>query len=327
MDKMIICLIVIIVLIFIGILFILFTQNRFKTKKLFGGIGCITEYGSTINLEPSGLVPLVDPFRYGIPIKDNLKTECINELTSIAKNPITYIYNLGIKLNNKNIPRNKNYTKLLTHPFYYCFRNCFPEIYEQLVTNNYSDKNPLVINDILNQIFIFPENCLTTIMNNIETVRRYLTDKMSIKPKTISQGNTNTYKYLIDSNTGLSKYINIPFNSGDDFRRWFQSSSPDGFDYMKVEDRNNILYLGKDKNITGYAIADIFPASENTRMAYYLYTILTLLNDPDNIKNNKRDIKLTVAMHILMCYLINIAAHFVHDPGYNSSIKNNYTFN
>ena len=320
MNKIIICLIVIVVLIFIGILFILFVWNKSKTKKLFGGMGSITEYGSTVYLYgDNNYFPMIF---IGNDWNDNITNNISDNINEIAKNPLKYFTN------------EKQFSSLSFYKTLISDKRLRP-IYDELV-NDESDR--LNIEYYIHKIFRnlnISRNILNKVINSLNEIPRK--DKLFKKINMIAQGNSNMYTYIVqnqaDQNYHLANpnysILNISGNNikANSFRSWYgDEKTGDGMEYLNIfpgkaiyntekikpietssepiEYKTMSLYTRRSPICTEYhptkkyslhsrhkcsdsahmGIADIFPAKRNASMAYKIYIWL----NKHLPKNNER---------------------------------------
>lgn len=365
MSSCIIIAITIIIILIFGCL-LLFIRNKSKITKLRGGLGNITDYGSTIKLYQTKYNPYVCDCVGNIVYNENhpikIDENLIMHMQNIAKNPLAAL--ISINTNNT---------------FYRMFSSNHPEIKNNLIT----DQRPLNLENILLSILSYYID--NQDLDNILFEKQVKLDKLlsndvriyKIK-HIIAQGNTG-YVYNGKGNYIMpDKNFELPQHSNLSFRFWYNKNDPRF--YMNICPENNSYIVDNNPETIEEIInneklnqqtriwPDKFYTVENNKYvislpeestkltnlnAYYgkigksvekgklkQFGIADIYPSSMNIQmafliyylgkqQNMPDdeIDKLIALHILEIYLVNIYGSFAHYKPYNSSISNAFYVN
>ena len=274
---------IIVILIFAGLL--LFIRNRSKIKKLLGGMGSITEYGSTVILDTSAenaICPLAIPKYIEI---EHVNKNIANAINEIAKNPLIYLEENG----RENIISGR--TKFITE----LKRILSKEEFDTLFINS-SDKlniyNTLmkIFENMPNRNYDFINFILQVFMKN----NKFFGDPFYKIQHFIAQRNTDNYEYTSSNNINIDTIIQSPENnkildsSNNNFRSWYNNSKssistlheshmniyPRNRTYMKEISDEILLNLKNSTNLEN-AINEVVQLKDGS-------TLMTIPKNNDN---------------------------------------------
>ena len=362
MNKILICLIVIVVLIFIGVLFILFVRNKCKTKKLFGGMGSITKYGSTVFLnKESKIKPIV--IKDNIVINTNsLSADDVNLINIIAQNPLSFLLNDDANNIFHTYVKELNWYKhfYLSDNNYKNPLNLYEEISNNLRINDFDlfDKYNKIIIDMQNE---YREAILfiNTIVAQGNISPFFYSNENNKIPKYYNSYNNGSLTIIrTDENNILQETISISDISEINmkaFRSWFSDNTRkhekminifpskiyDGHNEDSTIDNGNEILTRRKDNLKSIVMLSqseprpIFKYETKNRNSSYgiadIYPakmnaeIALLICSYCNEHEYDDAMKYKIiALHILMVYLINIKGHFAHYGPYNSAISDRF---
>ena len=297
----------------------MFIRNKFKAKKLTGGLGSITEFGSTISIKEScKCKPFISGEYICTPMTETKRNRILNEIYKISKNPLNELRKyLHIPTNNHLFP-----TELKSDRELY---NYFQSSDEPVDIDKIIYIMLFGINNIKeflkdDAIFIEDDDRFKEIIGLQKNIDEILSKINFAQPNKIMQGNTPTYTY---NENGIGYGYNYGFDN-ENFRKWFNKDDGNIFINVYPDSSNKLIDKIENRKTDDsgkrFGIADIYPAAVNSKVTFLLYIKCI----EKSIDENK--IKAMVALHILETYILNAYGRFAHHTSYNSSISDNFSF-